>query len=134
MPRRDEPVCVVRVAGVCAGVCDAGMMLASLVVVMRVALVLAQPAGRWRAAGRIGLEHCDAGAGARWLGARSLLDHGAGAQRYAESGVVQPRCGVVPGERWCAAASCWGAAMRARVRIHSARDAFGGGRDGGGRD
>ena len=24
MPRRDEPVCVVRVAGVCAGVCDAG--------------------------------------------------------------------------------------------------------------
>ena len=86
----------------CVLVC---VMLASLVVVMRVALVLAQPAGRWRAAGRIGLEHCDAGAGARWLGARSLLDHGARAQRYAESGVVQPSV-------WC---GTWGAMVRCCV-------------------
>mgnify|MGYP007078167884 CR=1 FL=1 len=76
------------------------VMLASLVVVMRVALVLAQPAGRWRAAGRIGMEHCDAGAGARWFGARSLLDRGATGRNDTPKAVwCNRRCGVVPGER-----------------------------------
>jgi hypothetical protein len=130
-----------RVAGVCgAGVCDAGEFGGGDVCGAGVSA--GQPAGRWRAAGRIGLEHCDAGAGTRWFGARSLLDRGAGAQRYAESGVVQPsvwcRCGVVP-----VVSAAWRAMVRCCVvlgcgdegaGVHSLGEGCLGGRDGGGRD
>ena len=50
-----------RVAGVCgAGVCDAGEL--GVGDACGAGVSAGQPARRWRAAGRIGLEHCDAGA------------------------------------------------------------------------